>query len=308
MQEKPKELIKVLVVEDSVATSKLMTMMLNSDPSILVVGAAYNGKDAVDYTRQLKPDIITMDILMPVMDGYEATKQIMAFYPTPILIVTSSAIDSNSGSPFKALSLGALDVMDKNNLDDPDIGGKKLIEKVKLLSNIKVIRHPLGNIHRERKVPELTKSPSVLSKIVAIAASTGGPQALLELLKRIPKDITCSIVIVQHITSGFVDGLSDWLNNESQITVKTGMDGEELLPGTAYIAPSDKQMRVTNNGIKLSDEPPYKGFKPSGNILLESAAKAFGNNAIGVILTGMGNDGSEGIMAKQIPWLYNSAE
>jgi len=299
MEGMSKGIIRVLVADDSPLMCKILTNILNSDPQILVVGVAHNGKEAVEVVSNLKPDIITMDIHMPVMDGLEATKQIMSYRPTPILIVSTSIFKVGMEKVFKAISYGALDVIDKGEIE---AGGNKetekaLIDKVKFLSGVRVIYHPLAKVEKDKEsktlsVPKL----SSLERIVAIASSTGGPQALLKILKSFPADFPCGIVIVQHITSGFVEGLVDWLDTECQLNVKVAEDSEEISPGVAYIAPCDVQMRVETHGrIKLSQEPPHDGHRPSGDILLESVARVYKSGAIGVILTGMGRDGAVGI-------------
>lgn len=296
-----KGIIRVLVVEDSPSVCKVLTDVLGSRPEILVVGVAYNGKEAVEAVSRLKPDIITMDMHMPIMDGLEATKQIMAYNPTPILIVSASTLKIEMDKIFEAISYGALDVIEKGRreLIEDKKSREELIEKIKFLSGIKVIRHPLAKLERgiTQKPLEVPKS-NVLNRIAAIVTSTGGPAALLQILKSFPKEFPCSIVIVQHITAGFIGGLVDWLNSECQITIKVGDDSEKIRPGVAYIAPSELQMRLgEDRKIHLSNEPPYNGHRPSGDLLLESVAKSYGEGSIGVILTGMGRDGAMGIKA-----------
>ncbi|MEW6003148.1 MAG: chemotaxis response regulator protein-glutamate methylesterase [Nitrospirota bacterium] len=296
-----KGLIRVLVVEDCPLMCEVLMSIFNPDPQILVVGIAHNGKEAIELVPRLKPDIITMDIHMPVMDGFEATKHIMAYNPTPILVISSSVFRAGMDKVFKAISYGALDVIDKGDLE---IGGEKksgevLIEKIKFLSGIKVIRHPLAKLQQKRHGGVLeAPGKRALDKIVAIVTSTGGPQALLEILKRFPEDFPCGIVIVQHITNGFTGGLVDWLDSECQLSVKIAEDSEEIQSGVGYIAPDNLQMRVREGGtIQLSDEPAYEGHRPSGDVLLESVARAYGGRAVAAILTGMGRDGAMGMKA-----------
>ena len=294
-------MIRVLVVEDSPLMCKVLTNMMNSDPQILVVAIAGNGEEAVELVPLLKPDFITMDMDMPIMDGLEATKQIMASHPTPILIVSSSVFQQGMEKVFKAISHGALDVIDKSELEL--VGNKKsgeaLIAKIKFLTSARVMDQPLMKFRHERPIADL-KAPKkkASDKIVAVVASTGGPQALLKILQRLPEDFPCGIVIVQHITSGFLSGLVDWLAKECKIQVKIGEDSEEVRPGMAYIAPDNFHMRVKEGGkISLSDEPANNGHRPSGDVLLESVAKTYGRRCVGVILTGMGRDGAMGMKA-----------
>jgi len=301
MERGVKAMIRVLVVDDSPLMCKILTNIMNCDPQILVAAVAINGKEAVELVPRLKPDIITMDIDMPVMDGFEATKQIMASHPTPILIVASKAFGVGMEKVFKAISHGALDVIDKGDLElvGDKKSGEALIAKIKFLNGVRVIHQPIAKLRNERSVVDL-KAPrkKVSDKIVAIVASTGGPKALLEILKRLPEDFPCGIVIVQHITTGFLAGLVDWLTKECKIEVKIGEDSEEIRPGVAYIAPDNVQMRVEDGGrISLSNEPPYGGHRPSGDVLLESVAKTYGKGGVGAILTGMGRDGAMGMKA-----------
>lgn len=298
-------MIRVLVVDDSPLMCKILTNIINCDPQILVAGVANNGKEAVDLVPPLKPDIITMDMDMPIMDGFEATKQIMAYHPTPILIVASTVFKTGMDRVFKAISHGALDVIDKSELElvGNKRSGEALISKIKFLTSVRVMDRPLAKSKRERSIMDLKPSKKEASdKIVTLVASTGGPQALLEILKKLPEDFPCGLVIVQHITSGFLPGLVDWLSKECKIKVKIGEDSESIQPGVAYLAPDNLQMRVEDGRrIRLSNEPPYRGHRPSGDVLLESVAKTYGGGSVAVILTGMGSDGAFGMKAiKQV--------
>ncbi|MBU1906515.1 MAG: chemotaxis-specific protein-glutamate methyltransferase CheB [Candidatus Omnitrophica bacterium] len=299
--------IRVMVVDDSPLMCKVLTNILNSDPQIIVVGVAHNGKEAVEIVSYLKPDIITMDIHMPVMDGLEATKQIMASYPIPILVVSTSVFKVGMSKVFKAISYGAMDVITKGDMEiTEDRGaGVELLEKIKFLSNLKVIKQPLGKAEKEKKekaaVLQISKKKA-LDRVVAIVASTGGPQVILEIIKSFPQDFPCGIVVVQHIAEGFVEGLVDWLNAECQMKVKVAADSEEIASGVVYIAPSGLQFRVEEDRrIHLFNEPAYNGHRPSGDVLLESVAKAYREKAIAIILTGMGGDGALGMkVVKQL--------
>ncbi len=294
-------MIRVLVTDDSPLMCKILTDILNSDPQILVTGVANHGKEALELVPYLQPNIITMDMDMPIMDGFEATKRIMAAYPTPILIVSSTVFISGTDKVFEAITHGALDVIDKSKLElgKDKRAGEALIAKVKFLNGIRVKPKPPSPFKKERSIIDLKACPEKASdRIIGMVASTGGPQALLEILKRFPEDFPCPIVIVQHIANGFLSGLMDWLDKECKIKVKIGEDSEAVQPGVAYLAPENLHMRVVEGGkIRLSDGPPHGGHRPSGDILLESVAKTYGNRSIGVILTGMGRDGANGMKA-----------
>jgi len=294
-------MIRVLVVDDSPLMCKILTSILNCDPQILVTAVANNGKEAVELVPRLKPDFITMDMDMPVMDGFEATRQIMAYHPTPILLVSSTVFKTGMERVFKAISHGALDVFDKSDLElsGDKKAGEALIAKIKFLNGVGVARLARTKWRSEKAVVDLKGSAKRVSdKIVALVASTGGPQALLGILKRLPEDFPCGIVIVQHITNGFLEGLVEWLGKECKIKVKIGEDSEEIRPGVAYIAPDNLQMRVGDSGkISLSNEPACGGHRPSGDILLESVARAYEKRSVAALLTGMGRDGATGMKA-----------
>ncbi len=301
MNSLPKRLIRVLVVEDSILMCKVLTTLLNGDPQIVVTAIATNGKEAVDLVPHLQPDLITMDMEMPIMDGLEVIKQIMSTHPTPILILSSSVFKKGMEKVFRAISYGALDVMDKSELvlKGEMNSGEHLIEKVKHLAQKKLpYRIPI----EERSDIFLSASrrtrKTTIHKIVAMVASTGGPQALLKILKPLPESFPCGILIVQHIATGFLSGLVHWLDKECRIKIKIAEDSEEIRPGVAYIAPENLQMRVSEGGrLRLSSEPPENGHRPSGDVLLESVAEIYGKESIGIILTGMGRDGVRGLKA-----------
>ncbi|MFB3885946.1 MAG: chemotaxis response regulator protein-glutamate methylesterase [Thermodesulfobacteriota bacterium] len=299
MEAENKTTIRVLVVDDSPLMCKIITSILNCDPQILVSGVAMNGKEAVELVPSLRPDIITMDIDMPVMDGFEATKQIMANHPLPILILSSAVFKAGMEKVFKAISHGAVDVIDKSTLEfaGDKVSGEVLITKIKFLNGARVM-HPLRGKFRSEKPIVHPPGPGEAEKIVALVTSTGGPQALVEILKRLPEDFPCGIVIVQHITNGFLTGLVEWLAKECKIKVKVGEHLEPVRPGVAYIAPDNVHMKVEDGGrIALSNEPACGGHKPSGDVLLESVAKAYGKGSVAAILTGMGRDGAMGMKA-----------
>ena len=304
-----KKIIKVLIVEDSHLMCKVLTDVLNSDPHIIVVGVANNGKDAFNLAKNLKPDIITMDIHMPIMDGIEATELIMAYIPTPILIISSTAPKTGQGGVFDAISNGALDFQEKKGIEyySNNINRKQLIEKVKYLSRIKVITHPKGksvNKKYKKSTPTKKYKPAQLNttrsvsvdKVVAIASSTGGTNAIAAILQSLPANLPCAIVMVQHLTSGFDADFANWLDSKCVLKVKIAEDSEIIRPGTVYLAPTDFQTRISSRRrFTITEEPSLNGHCPSGDILLNSAANVYRTNAVGLILTGMGKDGAEGI-------------
>ncbi len=290
--------IRVLVVDDSAVAREMISRILNRSLDIEVVGYAENGKEAIRKTGILKPDIITMDIRMPTMDGYKATEQIMAYYPTSILILAASLDELGLNSVFKALKTGALDVIEKPSLEedwsDLESFNRELVNKVKLLSKITVISHPKGRLRQGYEIHKVISSRGFC--IVAIGSSTGGPGALSKILSRFERDFSAGIVIAQHLSDSFIKGLARWLDSESRISVKEAKDGEAVHPGVALISPASYHMQVGNGGkIKLIDSSKIQGVKPSADILLSSVAEVYGPKAIGVILTGMGSDGAKGL-------------
>ena len=329
-------MIKILIAEDSPTVTMILQKIFAADDECQVIGTAKNGKEAVDKVKLLRPDIVTMDIRMPVMDGFEATKQIMTFHPTPILVISASVGKDDLNIAFNAIRAGALDIVEKpkgNLAMDYEYIGRDLIKKVKILSGVKVFHHVSGSTIKARtdskptisvdtrsKVPatqftiktpttkELlasdkrlypkAKTTSKPPELVAIASSTGGPSALLKILKSLPETFPIPIVIVQHICEGFGQGFVDWLNKECSLTVKTAERGEILSHGTIYVAPDGFHLLIdTGKAVRLSKSMPINGLRPCATLMMETAAKVCGGATIGVILTGMGRDGADGMKA-----------
>jgi two-component system chemotaxis response regulator CheB len=291
-------MIRVVVAEDSSTARELLVAILGSDPlGMRVVGEAKNGAEAVEMTKRLRPDVVTMDIRMPVLDGFEATRRIMIEAPTPVVVVSGSGTDEVETS-LDALRAGALVVIEKPA--GPGVPGfeersAKLVETVRLMAGIKVVRRfaerPRAGARRPADDPAAGARDRVRG--VAIAASTGGPAAIQTILSRLPADFPAPILVVQHIAKGFVGGLATWLNGASSVRVKAD---EPLAPGTAYIAPDDRHLGTTRTGrVVLASGPDVDGFRPSGTFLFESAARELGRGVVAVILTGMGRDGVEGL-------------
>ncbi len=292
-------MIKVLVVEDSPVVREFLVHVLSSDPEIQVIGTAKNGKEAIDAVRNKKPDIITMDIHMPEMDGFEATRRIMETQPVPIVIVSGSSSAGEVAMSFKAVEAGALAVIARpKGIGHPDYEAtaKELIQTVKLMSEVKVVRR-WPRLKTEAPPPtlgvEIRKALPAI-QVVAIGASTGGPIALQTILSGLPRDFSVPVLIVQHISAGFVEGFAHWLGQSSGFPVHIASEGEYLLPGHAYVAPEGFHMMVkARNLIALSTAEPKDGLRPSVSYLFKSVAQVFGQNAIGVLLTGMGKDGAQ---------------
>jgi two-component system chemotaxis response regulator CheB len=297
--------IRALIVEDSSVAQEFLSYILGSDPDIEVVGVARNGAEALEMAGDLRPSVITMDIHMPIMDGFEATRRIMESVPTPIVIVSGSTGAQELASTFRAMEAGALAVVLRpagidNGAFEAD--SKQLIITVKLMSEIKVVRRISRDI-RERRAEAATAfrrpRPTAGIQLVAIGASTGGPPVLREILSRLGKGFPFPIVIVQHIAAGFVGGFAEWLSGASEIPVRLAAQGEPALPGRGYLAPDGFHLGVTEGPrLALSDDPPESnGLRPSVSFLFRSAARIMGPRAVGVLLTGMGRDGAEELKA-----------
>jgi two-component system chemotaxis response regulator CheB len=292
-------MIKVLVVEDSPVVREFLVYVLNSDSEIQVIGTAQNGQEAIEAIRNKEPDIVTMDIHMPEMDGYEATRRIMETQPVPIVIVSGSTSIGEVAMTFKAIEAGALAVVARpKGIGHPDYEttAKELIQTVKLMSEIKVVKR-WPRLKKESPPPtpggEVGKSLPAI-QVVAIGASTGGPAALQTILSDLPRDFPVPVLIVQHISAGFVEGFAHWLAQSSGLPVHLASEGEYLLPGHAYVAPEGFHMIVeTRNRIALSTAELKNGLRPAVSYLFNSVARVFGQNAIGVLLTGMGKDGAQ---------------
>lgn len=294
-------MIRVIVAEDSVTTRELLVEILRSDPEIQVVGEAKNGLEAVEMTKRLRPDALTMDIRMPQMDGFEATKQIMIEAPTPIVIVSASPDFREVEVSMHALRAGALAALQKPlgpGAPDFEEQSRQFLATVKAMSQVKVVRR-WPERQRLEPTPRVTLPRSrVCARLIAIAASTGGPAALQQMFSALPGDFGVPILVVQHIAGGFVEGLASWLNTTCSLKVKVAENGEPAAPRTVYVAPDNRHLGISNqSAIMLSNTEPLMGFRPSATFLFESVAKVFGTSAVGVMLTGMGQDGVEGLRA-----------
>jgi two-component system, chemotaxis family, protein-glutamate methylesterase/glutaminase len=294
--------VRVLVVDDSPTTRRLLVEILRADHEVDVIGQAADGLEAVEMVKRLRPDIVTMDVQMPRLDGFAATKRIMVEAPTPILITTG--VDPRGLSvSLEAVRMGALAVHAKPG--DPlapgfDEDAQELVRQVKAMSRVKVVRHydPEPARVPATYLPSMAALHEVPAEVVAIAASTGGPAAIHSILAALPADFPIPILVVQHISRGFSPGFAGWLDKASPLRVKLAEEGETLRPGTVYIAVDDHHLSVTpSRRIHLSDAGAVGGFRPSGTMLFESVAAAFGKRALAVILTGMGRDGVDGLRA-----------
>ena len=284
--------IRVLIVDDSPFIRKALLRIFESEPSISVVGAARNGKEAIEKVIELEPDVITLDIMMPEMDGIETLKIIMETKPTPVLML-SQYTHEGTELTLNALEFGAMDFVDKSTTGLMDFFGlaKEIISKVKAITGQKPLR-----IASSAMALQDYKSRGLIDA-VAIGTSTGGPPALQVLLPKFPKDISFGVLIVQHMPHGFTGPLAKRLDTMCQIHIKEAEEGDKIEPGVALIAPSGLHMKVRKNQklIRLDMEPLNTAHRPSVDVLFQAVADNYGSRSIGVILTGMGSDGAKGI-------------
>lgn len=291
--------VRVLIAEDSAVCRMALVSILQRDPDIRIVGTAQNGAEAVQMVERLRPDLVTMDINMPVMDGYEATRQIMTRMPCPIVMISSMY---DSGHTFDALKAGALTVLKKPAASDPPETYASIISQIKLMADVKVLRHwsedrmKSGQQTAVAKPVEPVPMRDIRPRLIAIASSTGGPGALATILRPLPADFPVPILIVQHISEGFAEPFANWLDRQINLSVRIGRQSDEPKAGEVLIAPDNSHMLVNNRGaIVLQKKLPQDPICPSANHLFHSVAKAYGATAVGVILTGMGDDGADGL-------------
>lgn len=302
-------MIRVLVVDDSIFMRNIIADMISENKSIEIVGRAKNGQEAVEMNLKLKPDVITMDVEMPIMNGLEALKRIMSDRPTKVIMV-SSLTTEGAKETIEALNSGAYDFVSKpSGQISLDIRKVKEELTAKILSsveaNIKILKENSiesgidnSKIKLKKFIKEQESKPfSDKERVVAIGISTGGPKALQTIIPMFPENIDAAVLVVQHMPPKFTKSLADRLDVLSNVKVKEAEDGDVIKKGVVFIAPGDYHMTVSDErGIKyirLNQNPPCTGHRPSANVMFDSVAESYGKNAIGVIMTGMGGDGAE---------------
>ncbi|GIE74586.1 chemotaxis response regulator protein-glutamate methylesterase [Actinoplanes philippinensis] len=297
---------RVLIVEDSATMRHHLREALQPDPQLEIVGEAANGEQAVQMVARLRPDVITMDMMLPGISGLAATEQIMAEHPTPILVV-SSADREELFSTYNALAAGAVDVMEKPRGDDSDADwAVRLRTSLRMVARIRVITHPRARLgRRDTPVPPAGPVPAPVTPpgglaVVAVGASTGGPAALTELIRGLPPAFPTPVLAVQHIAASeqFAVAFSDWLAGQTGRDVRYARDGAPVEHGAGRIllAPPDRHLFVRDGLLRLSAGPPRHSCRPSVDVLFESVADEYGPNAAGCLLTGMGRDGASGLL------------
>ncbi|MEN6349774.1 MAG: chemotaxis response regulator protein-glutamate methylesterase [Syntrophomonas sp.] len=304
--------IRVLVVDDSAFMCKVISDTINQSSGMEAVGRASNGQEALAQISNLRPDVVTMDVEMPAMDGLTALEQIMKTQPVPVIMV-SSLTKQGTEQTLKALQLGAVDFVTKPAARVPlnmTEFGEELKRKILVAAGA---RKKLQNLYRSADLKSAVRktttdkkvldSTAALNKLVLIGTSTGGPKALHQVIPNLPGNIGAGVLVVQHMPAGFTKSLAERLDNVSQLTVKEAEHGEKILPGCAYIAPGDYHltvnMQISQWGrslhVALNQDPLRNGHRPSVDVMLESVVEQFWSRIVCVIMTGMGSDGARGL-------------
>jgi len=292
--------IRLLIVDDSAFARFSISRLVASDPEIEIVGLAKDGIQALEMVRDLHPDVITLDIEMPRMNGLDALAKITAENPTPVIVVSSLASEG-SETTIKALELGAVDFFLKTNPSCPTGyhgAENRLLDKIRMAAGIEKGKiRPLPRNLVVKSPGKIVKGPQDASprKIVAIASSTGGPGALYELIPHLPQDLQAAVLIVQHMPPAFTRSLAERLNDLSAVSVKEAQDGDQIVEGRVLVAPGGFHMTAEKEfRVKLNKDPPILGLRPAADIMFSSVARFYGKNTICVVLTGMGSDGTIG--------------
>lgn len=308
--------VTVIVVDDSAVQRRLLRAAIEADGDIAVVGEARNGREAVSLVARLRPRAVLMDLDLPVMTGIEAIERIMSSSPTAIVVYSAFLAGSTSGTALEALAAGAVDVLVRPGPDDTATLADDAVElraTLRVAARVRVITHPRGRLRSQglaETAPSLSGGsrqplrPTVADggggvRLVVIGASTGGPQALLALLARLPTDLDQAVLVVQHMAAGFIPGLAAWLDGLVALPVGVGVTGCRLAPGTVTLAPSGSNLLLTDDRLRVLCTPPEPGqfHVPGIDATFSSVAAVLGDRAIGVLLTGMGRDGAAGLLA-----------
>lgn len=300
----PPDPIRVLLVDDSPTALAMLGRMLDGVPDIRVVATAQNGREALAAAERHDPAVVITDLYMPVMDGLEFTRRLMASAPRPILAVSVAVREPDSPQAFQLLEAGAVDLFPKPAAGTPEefeARRQELIRKIRILSGVRVFRKSGALAGADPASGERAAVAGTLPhavRMVVVGASTGGPQALCGLFSQLPADFPVPVVCVQHISTGFLQGLIDWLRGRCPLRFTMLKEAERARAGTIYFPPEDRHLLVESGGVLVpSDAAPVGGHRPSITVAMESAARTFGREAVAALLTGMGEDGVDGLEA-----------
>jgi two-component system chemotaxis response regulator CheB len=303
--------ITVLVGEDSRTVRRSIVEVLSAEPDMTVIGEAGDGKETIELCLARKPRVITLDMMMPVVSGLAATEYIMAFCPTPIVIVSGSTNRGEVFRTYEALAAGALDVIEKPRANEPiEDWQRRLVDTVRVASRVRVITHPRGRLRAnwdfdtpvpvpsESTVPPPSPSQAVRARlaVVAIGASTGGPKAIVDVLRELPADFPVPILVVTHISESFAAGFADWVGANSPLPVRLAQDGDPVARTGVTVAPADRHLIVEDGRLRLVTTAAVHSCRPSIDVLFASLAREYGGRVTGVLLTGMGRDGADGLL------------
>jgi len=295
------EPIRVLLVDDSALTLAVLQRLLSAAPEIQIAGTARSGAAALQLIPRLNPTVVCTDLHMPGMDGLELTQEIMARYPRPILVVSSHVQREHTRTIFDVLQAGAVDVFPKpggDRAEDFERLGPALARKVRIIAGVTVFTRRKPDTPPAAARPHLAGPLPTALRVVAIGASTGGPQALQAVLSALPENFPAPVLCVQHISHGFLKGLVDWLGRECRLPLHVARGGQRLEPGAVYFPPEANHLELDSRGrLALSLAPALRGHRPSATVTFRSVARCFGGDTVGVLLSGMGNDGAEGMLA-----------
>ncbi|MDP3493663.1 MAG: chemotaxis-specific protein-glutamate methyltransferase CheB [Hyphomonadaceae bacterium] len=302
-----------MLVEDSPTVRVLLCHIIDRDPRLQLAAVCVSAEEALDSISQVAPDVISMDIRLPGIDGLEATRRIMSMQPTPIVVIADSVHDATLGIAMNALKAGALTVVEKPSgpgADAYDQMASTIATQLFIMSQVPVIRRRDTSM----KNPAVGQHPDggglvARANIVGIAASTGGPPALAAVLGALPRDFPAPVLLVQHMGAPFMEGFASWLSSQTALRVKLAENREIPIPGTVYVAPGDHHLELApGNFLRLTTEPPIASQRPAANVLFHSLARVAGPKAVGVLLTGMGEDGARGLVQMKEAGAFTIAE
>ena len=315
--------IRVLIVEDSLVIREFLRHIIGQDPRLEVATAVESAEEALDILDRVAPDVISMDIRLPGMNGFEATRRIMAERPTPIVVVSASVEDEDLKITMNALRAGALTVVEKpvgTAHEDYESLAERLCTQLAIMSQVKVIRQRIdrgpelnpdtgrGGARTAPAVPRTQSRMGGAYRALGVVASTGGPKALVDLLGGLGPDFPLPILLVQHITASFLGGFVAWLDGACPFQVVIAKDDEVPAPGKVYMAPADRHLTLAGGCLRTDGGDPVCAQRPSGTVLLRAMARSLGPGALGVLLTGMGEDGAEGLLEVRQAGGYTLAE